>query len=464
MHIYGDRDPKRSVFAVNQCLRTLPGIRFFVAALLAFGLPVEAGEYEAPPMVPAKTLFPDVNLKTEIYEVKSKVSTDGFLSRVEIHSEFGDIVAVGPGMLGTRLNEIGAMAKLETFESSDEFQRAVKDSTDEKTSGLDQMIDKPKETLGGMAEGVGRFFKRTYRSTKTGLQTAGDVAKEQAPGVQAGPGANLPGKALGSVEGDGGSKYAKVARASGDVALNILGFDDARRRLCKRLGVDPYTTNKALDEKLDEVTKSLFAGDLAVDLATALIPGGTLLSKSNMVGNWVWDTPPGDLRVAIEKDLKAMKFTKQDIDRLLRHRWYPLSFQAALTRSLNALDGIKGRPDIMPLVLSVTTYDQARFVVNTLRMTAAYHKQIKPLAALQVVGTIIAWRADGTPVVASPVDYLSWTEGIDKFSSREEFSGWQPEVHIAGLMSETARSNLETRGWRITDRSGLFTLPTAGSG
>ena len=427
------------------------------AALLCLAFPAGAADYEKFPKVSAKKLFPDVDLKNKQYEVISKVPTDGFLTRTEIKSRFGAMVAVGPGMLETRLHEIEALAKLETLESSDEFQRAMKDSGGEKTKGIEKMADNPKETAQGMAEGIGRFFKRTYRATKTGLQSAGDVINEQAPGVQEGQGANLPGKAIGPVENDGESKYTKAVRASGDVALNILGFDDARRRLCKRMQVDPYTTNKVLDEKLDEVTKSLFAGNLAVDFATALIPGGSLISQTNRAGNWVWDTPPGDLRVAIEKDMLAMQFTQEDVDRLLRHRWYPLSFQAALTRSLTALDGVKGRTDIMGLVLSVTTYDQARFVVYTLSMTANYHKKIKPVDSLQVLGTIIAWRGDGTPVVASPVDYLSWTEGIDNFSSRAEISGKEPDVHIAGLMSDKARSNLKKRGWRITENSTLFT-------
>ena len=373
MQVHGFGNKANSTITADGYLCQIPQYRFtriIGAVLLCLALPAGAADYEKSPKVSAKKLFPDVDLNTDLYEVKPEVPTDGFLTRIGIKSRFGEMVAVGPGMLETRLHEIEALAKLETLESSDEFQRALKDSGGEKTEGLEKIVDKPKETAQGMAEGIGRFFKRTYRSTKTGLQTAGDVIQEQAPGVQAGPGANLPGKAIDPVEGGGESKYARAARASGDVALNILGFDDARRRLCKRMGVDPYTTNKALDEKLDEVTKSLFAGDLAVDFATALIPGGSLISQSNRAGNWVWDTPPGDLRVAIEKDLLAMKFTRKDVDRLLRHRWYPLSFQAALTRSLNTLDGVKGRADIMGLVLSVTTYDQARFVVHTLRMTA----------------------------------------------------------------------------------------------
>ena len=419
---------------------------------------VQAEDYEKPPTVSADKIFPDVALKGERYRVRSKVPTDGFLTRAVIESDFGEFVAVGPGMLRVRLNEIEALEKLEKFESSEEFQRGAKESASEKKGGVQQLVENPKDTLEGIGEGVGRFFKRTARSAKTGLQTAGDVIQEKSPGApeEIGPGAKLPGAALSHEVKNTESKYAKVARASGDVALNVLGFDDARRRLAKRLAVDPYTTNRILDEKLDEVARSIFAGDLAIDIATSLIPGGAVVSTSNLVTNWVWDTPPGDLRVKIEKSLREIGIPQSDIDRLLRHRWYPLSFQAAMTTELESLKGVEGRAGIMPLALSVTTFDQAAFVVRTLRMIARYHATVRPIKSLTVLGTIVAQGDDGRAIiVAAPVDYLSWNADLDNFSSRDEFSG-RNELHISGVMTDMARSELEKRGWEITQNSVLL--------
>ena len=434
------------------------GMVLLTASILLTVSPATAADdYEKPPKIMADEVFSDVPLKGERYRVRSKVPTDGFLTRAEIESDFGEFIAVGPGMLAIRIHEIEALVKLEKFEDSEEFQRGAKESAAEKKDGLQQLKDNPKETLSGVGEGVGRFFKRTARSVKTGVQTAGDVLNEEMPGaVEDGPGASLPGGALSPEQRDTESKYAKVARASGDVALNVLGFDDARRRLAKRLSVDPYTTNRVLDEKLDEVTKSIFAGDLAIDIATSLIPGGRLVSTSNMVTNWVWDTPPGDLRVKIEKSLQAIGVVQQDIDRLLRHRWYPLSFQAVLTNALESLGEVGGRTDIMPLVLSVTTFDQARFVINTLRMTVRYHETVRSIKSLEVLGTIIAYDRDGKIIVTAPIDFLSWIEPIDNFSGYERFADGTKELHIAGGMTERARSNLQQRGWEISENSELL--------
>ena len=415
-----------------------------------------AADYESPPSIPFDKVFPDVAIKGEHYSVEPSVPTDGFLTRAVIKSEFGDFIALGPGMLEIRLHEIDALAKLQTFEASDEFQRGAKESAQEKMSSLKQIYDKPKEAAAGISEGVSRFFKRSYRATKTGVQTVNDVIHDKTPGSIEGAGAKLPGSAQSQALPDSESKYKKAAKASGSTAVNILGFDDSRRKLAKRLGVDPYTTNPVLDEKLDEVTWSIFAGDFGIDLATSLIPGSIVITTSGLVTNWVWDTPPGDLRVKIEQTLLGLGVSQEDIDRLLRHRAYPLSYQAALTVSMEAMGTVDGHEDIMPLALSVVTVDQARFVVNTLRMLQRYHETVQPLKEFGVQGTVFAATENDTLVVAAPVDYVSWTEMLDRFSANDRFSSKPRELHLAGTMTQAARSHLTERGWELHESSTLL--------
>ena len=432
---------------------------FRLAIILLFNLPLSsafATDYEKPPSIPFNTAFPDVAIKGEHYSVKSSVPTDGFLTRAVIKSEFGEFVALGPGMLEIRLHEIDALVKLRTFEASDEFQRGAKESAQEKMSSLKQVYDKPKEAAAGISKGVSRFFKRSYRATKTGVQTFNDVVNDRSPGAVEGAGAMLPGSAQSQALPDGESKYKKAAKASGSTAVNILGFDDSRRKLAKRLGVDPYTTNPVLDEKLDEVTWSIFAGDFGIDLATSLIPGSIVITTSGLVTNWVWDTPPGDLRVKIEKTLLGLGVSQEDIDRLLRHRAYPLSYQAALTAAMEALGKVDGHKDIMPLALSVQTVDQARFVVNTLHMLQRYHETVQELKKIEVLGTVFATTVNDTIIVAAPVDYVSWSEKLDRFSGRDRFLSQPHELYIAGTMSAMANEQLSKRSWIIHQNSEIF--------
>jgi hypothetical protein len=111
----------------------------------------------------------------------------------------------------------------------------------------------------------------------------------------------------------------------------------------------------------------------------------------------------------------------------------------------------------MPLTLSVTTVDQALFVVNSLRMLQKYHETVKPLTAIVSQGTVYAQDKDGNTVVAAPVDYLSWTEQMDRFSGHSRFTDSQPTLYIAGAFSDMAKSKLQQRGWQLHENSELFT-------
>lgn len=417
-----------------------------------------AQEYEDPPVLSASDLYPELQLKTDLYTVNPEVTTDGFLTKTVIESKFGKFTAVGPGMLTVRLNEVEALEKLETLEDSDEFQRGLKDSASEKAEGVQQLFENPQEAAKGFGQGVNRFFKRAARATKTGFQTATDVYNEEVPGMgqESGPGKNLPGATEVEAAVDPESKYTKMAKASGNATLNILGFEESRRGLAKRLGVDPYTTNPVLDAKLREVTSALFAGDFAVDVATSLIPGGFVVNSSTMVGNWIWDTPPGDLRVQIEQSLLQMGIPQEEVDRFLRHYWYPLSYQAVVTKALEAMDDVLNIPEIMPLLLTVTTHDQARFVMDTLNMLAHYHKNVLRLKTVRILGTIVGIDRQNSLVVMAPVDYMSWMETLDNYLNSTDFFENRKIMHIAGAVSDKARAELDSRNWQITEQSNLL--------
>ena len=247
-----------------------------------------------------------------------------------------------------------------------------------------------------------------------------------------------------------------VARAGGDAAINILGFDKQRRRLAKELGVDPYTTNRVLAEKLDEVTWAAFAGGLGVNVMTSLVPGGMIVSTSSRLSDWVWDTAPGDLRVEIEGALLSIGVGQPEIDRFLRHSFYTLSMQTVFTESLQELDDVEGRNEIMPLVLGAPSEGQARFLVQTMDMLRNYHTTRERLTELHVRGTIIAIDQEGQPVIVAPVDHLSWTETLDRFASATgKVYDLSPRLLVDGSITDRARDELTELDWNVEDLSSL---------
>ncbi len=436
-------------------------LSFAAVALLVLSGTVAAASFEEPPVLDAADMVEyiagDMPLKTEHYTVEERVPTDGFMAEFTVFSDFGTFQASGPGMLAARVNEIRALAALEHIEQDEQFQKGATESVKETGSNLQQLVEHPKETLESVPEGVGRFFKRTYRAAKTGLQKVDDVRHGRTPGVDDDdPASQLPGgpKAPGAASQESLSKVA--ARAAGDTALNTLGFDDDRRRLAKELAVDPYTTNAVLAQKLDDVTWAAFAGNLGVSVLTSMIPGGLIVSTSSRLTDWVWDTPPGDLRLEIEATLRDAGVDQDRIDRFLRHRWYPLSLQAALAASLKAMDDVDGRAEVIPLALAVDSEGQARFVVQTLAMLARHHKTVEPLTKLAVSGTVFGETEDGALAVMAPVDYLSWNPVAATFAQRKGKMGTARTLHIAGLATDRARDALEDLDWSVEEESVLF--------
>ena len=426
------------------------------ALLLAAPLAALATEPEAPPVLEAQDIVGEIPLTGAQYEIAASVPTDGFMAQVTISSPFGDFVASGPGMLDARLDEIRALAALQLLADDDRFKDAAADTARDTAGNLRQLAENPKETLKGVPEGVGRFFNRTGRTLKTGLQKLGDVREGKLPGVDPDQVSNLPGGSGAAPSAPDASLTETIARAGGEAAVNILGFDKQRRRLAKELGVDPYTTNRVLSQQLDDVTWAAFAGGLGVNVITSIIPGGLILSSSARLSDWVWDTAPGDLRVAIEAQLLEIGASREEVDVFLRHSFYPLSMQAVLAGSLEAMDGVAGRAEVLPLALSAGSEGQARFVVQTLDMMRNYHQMITPLTALRVEGTVVGETAEGRRAVMAPVDYLSWSQTLANFSERLfSEAGTPPDLHIAGRATERAREELTALGWSVQEQSML---------
>jgi len=429
-------------------------------AVLAMGEDPVAGAqaraaYESPPTLSARDLEPAERLQGPGYQVDDAVPTDGFLATFTVRSDHGVFTARGPRMLEIRLGEVAAMRQLEAMSKSDVFVQGFKGSATELGQEVKQLVTNPVDTVKGIPEGVGRFFERVGRGAKTGAQKLSAAkAEQQAPGPPpAGPGAQLPGGAQAPGAKPEVSVTAEAASAAGRVTRDAYGYDDKRRELAREVRVDPYTTNPVLAKQLDDVAWAAFAGGLGITALKSVAPASMVLSTSTMLTGWVYDVPPGDLKVRNEKTLLAMGVSQEAVDHLLRHRWYTLTLQSGLVRGLDRLTGVAGRPDVMPLALTVESEEQARFVVGTVEMLAQYHETVAPLGRLEVRGTVVGRTKAGGLAVAAPVDYVAWTERLHRFASRQDLAAKARSLWLSGQLTPLARMRLTEAGWVVHERS-----------
>jgi hypothetical protein len=139
-------------------------------------------------------------LKGSHFTVDAKVPIKDFMARFTIRSPFGTFTAYGLRMLPIRVNEVEALAKLDEVSKTREFTAAVGRAAGRPVTSAVNMITRPVETISGFPDGAAWLFGR--------IRLAGE-------------------------------RTAEVSRRVGMSTITALGFEQERRRLAERLGVDP---------------------------------------------------------------------------------------------------------------------------------------------------------------------------------------------------------------------------------
>jgi len=433
---------------------------FFAASVIAGGSTAwgaGGATFEKPPVLKASQLLSaQTPLKGARYTIEENVPTDGFLMSFTIRSDFGTFVAKSPQMLNQRLVEIGALGQLEKVSSSDAFVAGLQASAKDMGKQLTDLVMEPVATVKGVPEGIGSFFDRVSRGAKTGYQQLGDIQEQE---KHSGPppegmGAALPGRPDTVNQKGATTTVAETSmRMTGQVTANALGYDDQRRRIAREVKVDPYSTNPVLTQKLDELAQAAFAGGLGVTALKSAVPASLVLSASTILSDWVWDTPPGTLKVQNETALKSMGVSQEMVDLFLRQPYFTLTLQTQLVRALQRMPQTENRPALLPLAVTVISFDQARFVVDSMEMLAHHHETVSPLLALEQKIPFAARTKDGGLVVAAPVDYLAWTKQLQKFASRPELQAKERTFLLRGTTTRLAQTELTRMKWKMQSQT-----------
>lgn len=412
---------------------------------VVLGLTVAGAQspYETPAVLGAADVAPAEFLQSQVYKIDERVTTDGLVTKATFQSPFGEFVAEGPGMVAVRAGEIQALDVLSKTESSEIFQKAMAASMKRTGQSLKTAVTHPVETVKGIPAGVGRFFERVSRDIKTGAQKVGDTEEG----------------------GDSKSSTSDEVKEGATMAgQSVIGYDDARRRLSKYLGVDPYTRNKVLADKLDSAAWAVWGGEFGPDTVIGFVPGGFAIKFTrDWVSDLVWDMTPGDLRVRMETHLKGLGIAQDPIDRFLRQPSFTHTIRLALVDSLVALGPGPGRSDVVDWALTASSETQARFMAGSVAILARHHQAV-PVTRVRVAGTVLGETADGAVVVPAAVNYVSWTERVAGFAARPDLTGAKPtRLWIAGKLSPRARQELLARKWTIEEGVSIVPPPSPGA-
>lgn len=396
-----------------------------MAFLTASGLNAAAvPSFEAPPVIKASHLLPSDMLSGPLFKVDDEVPTDGLMGHFTLRSELGTFVVVGKELLRIRIAELPAIQQLDNMSKSQVFLEALARATAKPIESAVSMIANPVQTVQNLPAGVSRLFNRIELGARKITQGASDPSKSDTQRAE-----------------------AAMSRV-GSATITALGFEQGRRQLAKSLGVDPYTTNPVLAEKLTDIAWVAFSGRLTVNaMVTAFVPVSIAISGTSFTHDLVYDTPAADLIVMNQQKMLAMGASDAQAQALLNNRWYSLSVLTSLVTELERLPRVTGRPEVIVLAATALNEEEARFFAASVQLLARLNETERPLGKVVGRGTVFGVASGGAVIVPAPVDYVSWTERIGRFAERSDLKAAKRSVWLTGKVSPLAERGFQGLGW-----------------
>jgi len=405
------------------------------ALLVACSVPKERGPlpsplpgplgWEVPPLFSAAGLLTPNWLKGPHQSVQDEVVNDGAQHHFVVSSEFGTFPAAGVPMLRTRVIEVEAIAALKEARQSEVFADALKFQLLHPLQGLKMMLTEPGRVGTSVGGGLLEF-----------LAMPGQLSKFE-----------------GSEREDSMTKSA-------------IGFSYLKRKIAFQFSVDPYSSNPALQDELNELTWIAFTADLAPQFGYLFMPGSAILWMTFSATRWtsyldeqVRDYSASDLRAMDRAKLLNMAISEEDIHRFFLNGLYSPRHSTIITTALDELTGVDGRQAFLAVAEEADSEELVLFYQHVVEMMRGYHVHIGAVDRLLVLPRVPAlYTKNKTLVVMLPVDYLFWTSRVASVAqsltmhvpSRPRIA--QRELWIAGNVSPRARQELESLGWIVYEQ------------
>ena len=401
------------------------------AAILAPAI-AQTGPYEQGVELKASNLLPAETLQGSSYRVRDQVPTDGYMAYFTIDSDFGTFEAVGVPQARKRIAEAEAIRKLVETSKGDLFAEGLKRSIGQPIDAVKNIVKNPIESLKAAPKTVGHFF------TKVGsaIGRAGGKMKDEAEGNEPGP------------------TPAETGNRIGNAMKNAAGFDKAKLDTAKQLGVDPYSDNARLQEEMNKVTWAFFAGGLPLRVGAAVASAGIAVVATNMIGipEDTYSLTESELALRDGRSLAAMSIGDEDIKTFQLYGPFSTTRRHRIVTALETLPKTSGRGRVIQLANSLTTAEDADFLISGLAILAERQRAgAASYVSLQILGRLPgATTTTGDLEFPAPVDHVTWTEEVAGFANRDDL-GTAPKVLIhTGDISSAAAAGLQAAGWKTT--------------
>ena len=407
--------------------------------------------YESLPVFSAVEILPPELVKSEHHDVEDLVRNDGIMNHYIINSKYGQFQAHGTIVLKVRVREIYAIAQLDERLPLKDIGKAAVDQSLKPFKAAVNVALNPVDTVTGIPGGIATYFKRSYYTAVKTVKTTGRVA------AKTGSTASRTAKKItGSESSEDQAEQADVYDTTGlaeELFDWYFGVGGGEREIAAELGVDPYTSNVVLAEKLKSAANYRRLGKLGLGFVG--IPSSAITSAVRDVNYYVWNKHPLELKELNTKRLKEMGVDEELIEEFLQNPFYSPSFQTVLITAVLELDDVGNLNELIKQSQEVTSIPAAMFYIESVIMALWYHNLKIPIEEVIPDTLFPVYKTKRDTLIAfSPGDYVSWTESQGQFITRaaekvKDIDAEKAEVWVLGNYSERARNEVESLGFTV---------------
>jgi hypothetical protein len=388
--------------------------------------------FDDPQPKKASEILPADLITGDHFKVLDGVTWNDGLHEFTVETEFGSFDVWGEPMLRVRLAEVDAWTKLEKASSVGAGVKALGGGVMDSIGALASAFAHPLKTVKGVPTGIGRMFHKAEHS----VDKAGDF-----------------------VSGDNDGKSGEVAgddNAIAKLSNKMIGVNKSYRRLAQEYGVNPYTTNEALQEELLRLAK---VDAVARKGSNILLPGvGLGLSVVVKVTKAVYEHSWLEIVARNEDTLEEMGASPDQIKALFSNDSINLTLMTMMLETLKSMEGVEGRLNVIDQMILLETDAEAVFFGECLLMADWYNENESPLVKM-LPGTLVpvALTADKKVIAFSAVDFAYWTPDqaaiVVQFTDLYRDYSPQREAWIADQVSPRFVGAVGELGWTV--RSGM---------
>jgi len=366
----------------------------------------------------------------EDFRVLDEVTWNDGLHEFIVETEFGSFTVWGEPMLRVRLNEVDAWIDMEETSALEAGVAAAGRQAVRSISSLARAFMHPVRTVTGVPTGIGRMFGNTTHDVSNVARFVSQEKREHTSGRIEKP-----------------EDQGAIAKLGG----KLVGVNTSYRRLAAAYGVNPYTTNDAIQEELLRLAQV----DAPISVATKLaMPGLGIASTMAKVSRAIYEESWYQIVARNENALVDMGASPEQIKVLFNTEVINLTLLTLMIEILKNWPEVDGRLNVVDQLILLETDAEAVFFAESLLIADWYNDHEAAIATV-LPGTLIPviQDDDGKVVAFSALDYAYWTPDQEartrEFVAQYESYSGEREAWLVDQVSPRFKQGALELGWTV---------------